>query len=529
MLAIGSLLAPQPLAAQKPPPPDVRATESLALDDAIRIALEHNAEFVVLRRDVEQAAARIVLERGPFSPRLVGNLRLSAADSPGDADSLPFEEQLLTGELAIRGRLHTGLEYSLEYLINHRRLDSFSTLYDPFQSTAIQLSLVQPLLRSAGTAIAKAPLRIAALRHESSRFRQQARAMQIVADVEIAYWGLVLAQKELEVLEEALLLAEQQLKESRTQLKLGAVAQIDLTEAEAAVARGKEQIQSAHSEIAAAESRLLALLQPGSREKDGKVVHFVPVTLPELGPDREVLTELLDLATKSRPDLAAARLDLEAAEVGLLIADNGLWPVVNLVGGAGVLGASGRLSRAYGTAGLNLPVVHGVTGEILDPIAADPRIEGGFLEMFRNMRYPRGYVGVQVEIPLDNSEAVAQHRLQRAEVAAQRATLEAQVSRVQTEVVAALEQLRADRARVRSTVDSVKLAERLLEGQKVRFKNGVAVSFDVLRASAAVTQARITQLRAQIGGRISEARLSLARGTYLVDRGIELETKGSAP
>lgn len=486
------------------------------------MALENNSEFFVLRKEVEQAAARIVFERGPFAPKLVGTLRASYTDFPADAASIGFEDELYEGQLAIRGKLLTGLDYSLEWNALHRRLDSISTLYSPFQSTTVQLVLTQPLLRGAWLKVNRAPLVIAELRQQSSKHRQQARAMQIVAEVELSYWNLVLALRAKQVLEGGLRLSEQQLKEARTQLRLGSVAQIDVAESESAVARNKDQIQEANQAIAAAESRLSAVIHPDSTA--AQVVHYLPSSDPDIKEALADLQELLKIAETNRPDIAAARAELEAAETQLLITQNGLWPSLNIIAGAGVSGASGTLSRGPGTASFNRAIPHGITGEVLDPILPDPAIEGDLGRMFRNLEHPRGFIGLQFEIPLDNSEAVARNRIQEAELAERRSTLESSLSRVRSEVVAALDQYKADLARIEASAESLKLSEKLLDGQKLRFKNGVGVSFDVLRASSEVTAAKIAELRARINGRISRSRLSVAIGTYLSERGIEVST-----
>lgn len=509
-----------PATATAEDPPNAAPTQ-VTLTEAIQRALASNAEFVILEQNVQQAEAQIPIARGALVPRLVGDLSISYDDFPGTVTQLESERFLATGNLGVRGRLLTGTEYRLEWLATYQRLDGFFTVYDPFQTMTLQVAVTQPLLRGAWFDVNRAPIFVASLRRDASRRLREARTMRLIADVEMAYWRLALALREREVQEGALELAKQQVKGSRTQLRHGAVAKIDVIEAEAEVSRTLEQIEASKQSIAEAEGRLAFLLQPPVRSSETKSLEtFVPVDLPGVSPPDGTLAELLRTAEERRPDLAAARAELQASEVLAEVAENALLPKLDVVARAGVTGASGRLSRGYGTAGFNTPVMSTFTGEMLPPIVPDESLEGGFDTMLRNMRYPSASVGVLLEVPLDLMEREARHRVQKAEVVKQRARVEALFSRVSYEVLVAHRQLQADIARIETTRESVRLAETLLEGQRTRFKNGVAISFDVLRANAAVTRARIAHIRAQVNGRISLARLLVATGTYLEARGV---------
>ena len=102
--------------------------------------------------------------------------------------------------------------------------------------------------------------------------------------------------------------------------------------------------------------------------------------------------------------------------------------------------------------------------------------------------------------------------------------------RIYSEVTAARRTLQADLRRVEAARVLVARSEALLTGQRQSFKAGAAVSFDVVRATAGVTRARIDLLRALVSARISHSRLLLAKGQYLSAHHIELSFgEGSPP
>jgi outer membrane protein TolC len=505
------------LAGQAPAPSSSELP--LSLRDAFRNALSHNPEFVVLRENVEEARARLSRAESVFVPRIFGGVTGGRLQTPPSPTNLETTDDSVVGSLAIGGVFLTGLEYRLELSAQYHALDSVFSVYDRIYQSGLRFQLEQPLLRHAWPWVTEAPIRIAAHRRDASNLLQQARAERILADVEVAYWLLVLAHGELALRNAALQLSKAQVKASKAQLRHGAVAQFDVIEAQAAVARDLEVIQRTVSDIAMAEGQLARLIFPeyGSTETSYKPVDQPDAKLPVTSIDDSLKT-----AFARRPDLAAAEANLEAEQVAREVTENALWPAVSLVGSVGVGGSSGRLSPGFGTSSFGIPTQHGITGELLPPVLPDSRSYGGFVDQFSNWRSVEALVGVEVEIPFENSLAESDARIQRAAAALQRAEVERVRSTIYYEVVTAHRQLLADYERVKATLRAVELAEKLLEAQQTRFKNGVAVSFDVLRASNAVTEARSANLRARIQSQISRARLALARGVYMEENGVEL-------
>jgi len=505
----------------------VRADERrpLSLAEAAQLALENNGSFVIQRADSALYDAQAMVPRKVWSPRLVGDLKYNYEHDPGNFFFPEYIDQQVTAAVALEGKLPLGTDYRFEWTFSRDENDGHFSVYTPANRTALRLTFTQPLLRNAWLSVNKAPISIASLRRDASRQLRQAEAERIVAEVELAYWTVATALKEREVREAAVQLAREQVADAQTQLKHGAVSQIDVVEAEAAVARRLDEVEGSNQEIAEADGRFLAVLQlsgdqPGG---DGRV-SFVPSDAPD-APAREVsLAEALETAHRHRPDLAAARLQIEVEKVALSVARNKLWPSLDLTGAIGLTGFSGQLSTGYGTAsfGGTMPITSTLTGQMLPPFLPDPSLQGGLDTMFKNWRFLSAAVGLHLDVPLDNGQAVANRDVAEAQVRKQQGVLQTLERQVNAQVIAAYRRMVADRARIRATAEVARLAEQLLEGQRKRFRNGVSVSFDVLRATDEVTRARLAHVRALLSGRISQARLALAEGLYLDSHHITL-------
>ncbi len=494
-------------------------SEGLSLKSAVQIALENNADFKVNRASVELRASELGIAESRFIPRFKGQLRYDFLDQLATANDLNLIQHKMEGSAGLVGRLAIGTEYAVEWGLRYEHLNALSTIYAPFHSTTVQLRLTQPLLRGAWLGVNRAPIRIASLEKTSSEEMQQARLMQVLADVEIAYWRLFLAQNEREVLEKALELARQQEKESRTQLRLGSGTAINIVDAQFSVARGKSRIEESNRNIAEAEGQLLRLLQPPEISDR----RYRIIDTPDIAPSLSSAEAAISMAMEKRPELRALKAQTQAAQVTKEMAENALWPRVDFVAQAGLTGGGGRFSNGFGTSFFGTPLTHGITGEQLQPVVPDPALEGGVGAAFKNLNNPFVALALEVEIPLSNARAEAEVQRSAALLTQRRAAEQRIRSLVQAQVVIALRQLEADQARVLAAGRAVVLAQELMVGQKKRFKNGVAVSFDVLRATNGVAQAQIEQLRARVSTRISRARLALAMGTYLEESGVKLE------
>lgn len=482
----------------------------LTFADAVTIALAHNGDLYLAQNDTEIAAADLALAGSVFAPRLIGNARISQDNQPGTAQRFAWRELSSSGSVELAGRMPSGLLYSLNLGASTDRLSSpFDAVYDPAYTTGLTLSLTQPLLRGAWRSANLQPIVVASLRRELSEQQLRVRLEQIVGEVEVAYWTLALAYKEREARASSLKLAEDQLADSTRLVRLGTISDLDVVEARAGVGRMRQQLIRAEQAIAEAEGRLRSVIVGDAAWRSDDVI--MPVDEPEITQVSYAVADHLRLAHDNRPDVLAARKQLEAERAALGVTANELMPALDLVVTGGLIGFAGQLDRNYATSGV-------VDGTLNPVYVADPEVSGGVMRAFQNLVTGGNYavsLGLRLELPLDNSAAQARHERQRHVLGQARIAERALLAKVDSEVRTSLAVLRGDEALQKAADEAVTVNERLLAGMRKRFSVGTITSFDVLRVAEELTRAQIDAARARVSYRISLARLATADGTLL--------------
>jgi outer membrane protein TolC len=197
---------------------------------------------------------------------------------------------------------------------------------------------------------------------------------------------------------------------------------------------------------------------------------------------------------------------------------------LDVVAAAGTTGFGGTLASDYATAGVN--------GTGLDPpYRTDPAYDGGLGSSLRNTlgRNLDVFVGLRLDIPLGRHEREVRHAIQQRSVSRARLAERAILARMESEVRTSVAGLAVSVQLVQAADRTVELSEKLIEGMRKRFRAGASTSFDVLRVSEALTQARIDAARARADYQGNLTRLATATGTLLAGAGITIDSLGASP
>ncbi len=283
------------------------AEVALTLREAIERALRGNPSLVdarldriLQRTDAEEAGRRFqpqwrVRTTGGYAYRQEERERTANA-----AAATSVEMNLRTG-----GRLQAGPRWE-------RRLKGGGADAD---SSALVVSLVQPLGRGAGPDLARMPIDRARLAEESNLLRFRGVLMDVVTEVVTAYRALVSASLAEEIERRSLEEARRTREVVRVLIETGRVARSDLTQSDADVA--DREIQSVRSRVALEDAQaalaVLLGLDAGIRVRPADPLPAAP-GLPDLDGS---LDRALAGNTGYRDALLALRvseLDRKAAE-----------------------------------------------------------------------------------------------------------------------------------------------------------------------------------------------------------------------
>lgn len=194
--------------------------------------------------------------------------------------------------------------------------------------TALEAEVRQPLLRGRGAFINRMPVVISRIGTDQEIANLESQLQNMVANIEIRYWDLYCAYRNLEA---AKLGRDSALETWRT-LQNKVELQVSEQQTEG---RAREQyyffraeVERAWADLLDAESNLRWLL--GIASTDGRLIR--PIDEPLKAPVQFDYAQSLDEALTCRPELRQERWEIKKRQLSLAYAKNSLLPSVNAVG-----------------------------------------------------------------------------------------------------------------------------------------------------------------------------------------------------
>lgn len=293
------------------PRPDADGSLRLTLSDAVGLALERNRGFLNRRADrgVQRLSLSVAEDR--WTPRF--SVRPFASQAYADRDR---RERRVGGGAETRLRVPTGGELALRW--EEARSDVFG------ESRSRGLSFTQPLLKGAWPSVEGAPVRLARIEERIGIVSLRGAAADLVVSAVGAYRALIGAVRRVEIAEAALRRARDQLRATRALIRAGRVARREAVRFEAGIANREVSVARARNGLDGANLALAGLLALED------TVRVRPLASLAVERREAAYGPVLDDALRRRSDFREARLRVEMARIGLLVARNGRLPDVSL-------------------------------------------------------------------------------------------------------------------------------------------------------------------------------------------------------
>ncbi len=465
----------------------------LSLQDTLKAALENNLDIVVRSYDPLRSEAQVIIAESNFDPSLNGTATSSSIQRPSPSafvksskthDFLTsFIDPLLTG-----GRYEIDLEAfdntASTILGNTREFD-----------TSWKVSLTQPLLKSFGIKASKTFIVEArnTLGISQSHFRQT--VMDTLSAAEKAYWDLNFALMNLKTGQSALQLAQDFLDQNRIKVRVGTLAPIEITQAEAQVADRDEAVIIAESGVKTAEDALRSVMNVPKESPiwSQPIQPSDPLPLVETTPD---MGASVATALEHRPDLEQARLDLKSKEADFAYRKNQRRWGLNLNG-------------QYGKAGIDVDTY----SNSIDDLRGGANLDWN--------------VSLALGIPIGNRQSIARY------TDSEYALTQAQKSFEMTELLARVQVRDAVRAvqttlkRIKAAQVNVRLQREKLAAEQKKFENGMSTSFQVLQFQNDLFTAESRENLAMVDYNKAQVELERVQGTLLSARHVETPSNDS--
>ncbi|MBW2592683.1 MAG: TolC family protein, partial [Deltaproteobacteria bacterium] len=302
----------------------------ITVKDAILIALENNRSLLVelinpsIRKTFEDT------ELAAFDPTVEAEVSIRRNDGKNLNPSGSYAENsandVIQGSISFKKYFPTGTFVEAEAVTKTTDSDQYS---EEYSSTRLGLSVTQSLLQGYGTGVNLAQLRQSQIETDITQYELRGFSESLLAQVEKTYWDYALSQRQIEIVEESLKLARQQITETEEMIKVGTMAEAELAAVQAEVAAQQQGLINAKSNLASNRLRLLRLLNPPGQtlwDRDINMVH--PPALPEIKLDK-VETHVA-LALRMRPEMNQAKLDIQKEIFEIVRTKNGLLPRMDL-------------------------------------------------------------------------------------------------------------------------------------------------------------------------------------------------------
>jgi outer membrane protein TolC len=503
----------------------------ITLEESIALALENNTGLRIQKLNPIAATARVREAYAQFDPAAFGNAGKNRSLSPGttlttsaSGVNLFTTPEVLNQEvdwnLGVRKELLTGGRLNLQW--TNARLSSFPSIINqvvPEYATTLGFTLTQPLLRDFGWRFALLIVDVAQINEEQAFYDYKAQVANLVASVEQAYWVYVLAIENVRVDERGLDLAKELLRQNEGRFKVGALPRTSVLESEAEVARREANLVRSRALERIARDNLRALVNARQAGED-MLLMIEPADKPTVAPIELDLDRRLEVGYKERPELIAARLNVDGRKVERKIAENRLLPRLDFVGGAGLNGLGGNNA--------NVPPIDFVG----TTFAPNPQVLGGYsrsLDLLRDGQFYQYQFGAVLEVPIDNADAKARYAEAKVNSEGARLSLSQLEENVTLEITQSVNNLKALLKSIEATRIARELAEENVRNQQARYDVGLATTKDLIDFQDRLTQAERAEVEALTNYDIELARLLRGDGTLLRERNVVLERTGPEP
>lgn len=508
---------------------------SITLQESIALALENNTGLQVERLTPLSATAGVRAARSIFDPAFfagAGKSRVASpfssvgvftsGDAPGaqptvgptPATGVPPKQisNIVDWSAGVRKTLLTGGELAVEWTNNRQTGNpNVINLLIPRYETTLGLSLNQPLLRNFGWRYALLRVEVAQTVEEQTYYQYRANLANLVSQVETTYWVLVLANENVRVQERGVELARELLRQNEGRFNVGALPRTAVLEAQAVVASRESQLVAARNAQQNARDNLRAIInyRPAG---DQSLLLVEPADLPTVVPYDIDLERSLETARTERPELIAARLNIDSKKLERKIAENQLLPRLDFGGSVGLNGLGGTATPSSSSTFST----------------ANPQVTGGYdrsLELLTDGRFYQYTAGIQLEVPIANAQAKADYAQANIDTERSWLSLHQLEENVTLEIKRAVSNLQSDLKGIESTRVARELAEENLRNQQARYDVGLATTKDLLDYQDRLTQARREEIFALTKYNSDLAEMRRVDGTLLRARNIEVERR----
>jgi outer membrane protein len=465
------------------------------------------------------SSSGILTQLGPTIPNL--DPQLSFVTQFGHSTS-PQSNTFLTGTTALISQLRYyqgqysqyndfGTYYQFTVTASYSRFNSPFYTLNPFDQGNADFQITQNILNGFGRPVLGRNIRVSKNNEKVSDLQFKQQVITTVSAVLNLYWDLVSFNADLKARKDELATAQALFEDNQKQVKIGTLAPIEVTRAEAQVYASQQDLLISQTNLLQQETVLKnALSRNGVASPELAEVHVVPLDTIEVPPQDNLasIDELVQEALSKRIEIAQDKINIDSQQINLKAIRNGLKPTLQLFAELTNNGLAG--SPNYLTPGTAAPgyLVGGA---------------GNLFEQIVRRNYPNYSAGVSLNIPFRNRAAQSDYVTSALEERQAELALQKAVNQVRVDVQNAMIGLRQARVRYDSAVKARILQQQTLDADRKKYTLGASTVFQVVTDQQTLAASESTE--EQSLANYSHARISFdqAMGTTLEVNRISLD------
>ena len=523
-------------------------TVPLSLNEAIRKSLENNNNIEVARDDVRFQETQLRSLLGAYDPALSVTPNFSRSSSTGSGGSNDFRVDAGVNKLFERGGGSINTFFNNSQTGNNSRNNttfnqtsglgtSSSTTY--FSNLGVNYT--QPLFRNFRIDNTRRQIKIQRKRLQQSDADFRRQTIDIISQVQRAYWDLVFALRNQQNQLANVNLARENLRQVEVRIGVGTAAPLARAEVNTELANREGDLLSATEQVSITENNLKTLLLRDPNAPEWTQA-FVPTDSPVYSDDPVIVEDAVKDAIDNRPELSRLRLQREITAIDIDYFKNQTKPRIDLVSSFSLNGLSlGNQNTSDITSSQflgNDEILRQKLNTLLPPaqqinnlpitIPGTPSFfSGGTFRSIGNLfrsDSPNYTVGVTFELPFGNRTAkanLAGARIQQQQTDAQ---TRSQEQIVVADVRNAVQAVETARQRILTARRARESAEIQLEGERKLFEVGRSTTFLLFQRENALTNSRNAEIRAETDYNKSLSDLQRATSTTFRLNNIEVDS-----
>lgn len=305
-------------------------TVMISLERSIRSTVSNNIAVQFARISPAISEAQVVTAEAAFDWVFFANTSFNNTDEPTVSGlSNGNTSQAINTTGGLRKQLIGGGRFTVQQEYNYtQQTRPAGTSPHPANALNYVVQYDQPLLRNGGSETALAEVRLARNAERNAVQTLKRDLMRTVGDTERAYWQLVQAYREIEIL--------QRLLDRGIQVRDQIVARRGIDANQAAIGRANSTVESRKADVLRAQTNLrltsdrLKQLMNDPDVPVGSEVILVPADRAVDEPVRFSLVDSLRSAVQYRPEVQLAILAIDDSTIRRMVADNARLPDLSL-------------------------------------------------------------------------------------------------------------------------------------------------------------------------------------------------------